>query len=437
MPELVKIIKILRVFFPRNYEVFEAIIEAILTMNGSKTMLNISRWTKEKACYKTISRFYDREIHWLAMNLMLIVSFVNYKEEVLLASDETIQGKSGKKTSGIDVFFSSILQKPIKSICLSGVSLIIPEKEKSYPLFMNQLIYTEEEKAKLIKDKLIRKDKNKSKNKVGRPKNSKNKSKAEEKLAPTFRLLEEQLIDLNKFLKLKVKHFLGDGKYGNNTVLTLCKKYNLFLISKLQKNSALYFEYTGEYSGRGKPITYGDKLDYNNIPIEYLVKHEINDKVDTKIYQMKLLSRTLKGKLNVVIVQKTVDKKVAHIIFFSNDLDLPYQKIVDYYSLRFQIEFNFRDAKEFWGLSDFMNIKKEKIHNASNLAFFMCNLSNILLDKFREKQKNTSSGIRDLISYFKADYYFNQTLKLLLKNNPNILVPDDLYELTSIGAIHV
>jgi putative transposase len=29
---------------------------------------------------------------------------------------------------------------------------------------------------------------------------------------------------------------------------------------------------------------------------------------------------------------------------------------VDYYSLRFQIEFNFRDAKQYWGLEDFMNM---------------------------------------------------------------------------------
>ena len=31
-----------------------------------------------------------------------------------------------------------------------------------------------------------------------------------------------------------------------------------------------------------------------------------------------------------------------------------YQTVIDYYSLRFQIEFNFRDAKQFWGLEDFI-----------------------------------------------------------------------------------
>lgn len=84
-----------------------------------------------------------------------------------------------------------------------------------------------------------------------------------------------------------------------------------------------------------------------------------------------------------------------------------------------------------------MNIKKERIHNASNLAFFMCNLSNILLDKFREKQKKPMSGIKDLLSYFKADNYFNQTLKLLKKFNDNIFIPESIDDITYIGAIHV
>ena len=371
MPELVLIINSLKMFFPRNVDVFQAIIEAMLTMNGSKTMLNISRWTEGKACYRTIERFYDRNIEWLHMNLLLIVGFVNYKEAILLASDETVEGKAGKQTVGLDMFFSSILQKPIKSICFSGLSVIIPEKRKSYPLLMSQLVYTEEEKAKLIKAKEIRKAKKKSKNKAGRPKGSKNKIKTDEKLAGTFRVLEEQFIELKKVLMLNIAHFLGDGKYGNNTALKLCKKYNYFLISKLQNNSALFFEYTGEYSGKGKAKTYGDKLDYDNIPAEYLVKEEITDKVITRTYQIKLLSKSIEGMLNVVIVHKTIGKKLAHVLFFSNDLTLSYQKIIDYYSLRFQIEFNFRDAKEFWGLSDFMNIKKQRIKNASNLAFFI------------------------------------------------------------------
>ncbi|MFN8578023.1 MAG: hypothetical protein U0354_14320 [Candidatus Sericytochromatia bacterium] len=47
------------------------------------------------------------------MNLLLISKFVN-SSTFILASDETLSSKSGKKTYGIDYFFSSIIQKTNK-----------------------------------------------------------------------------------------------------------------------------------------------------------------------------------------------------------------------------------------------------------------------------------------------------------------------------------
>ncbi|MDQ7084110.1 MAG: hypothetical protein Q9M36_03905 [Sulfurovum sp.] len=52
------------------------------------------------------------------------------------------------------------------------------------------------------------------------------------------------------------------------------------------------------------------------------------------------------------------------------DVTLDYEKVIDYYSLRFQIEFVFRDAKQYWGMEDSMNIKKIPIHNWANLYFY-------------------------------------------------------------------
>jgi len=33
-------------------------------------------------------------------------------------------------------------------------------------------------------------------------------------------------------------------------------------------------------------------------------------------------------------------------------------------TIRFQIEFNFRDAKQYWGLEDFMNVRQQTVTNA-------------------------------------------------------------------------
>jgi hypothetical protein len=62
--------------------------------------------------------------------------------------------------------------------------------------------------------------------------------------------------------------------------------------------------------------------------------------------------------LNVVVVVKTnlQTGATAHVVLFSRDLELASDKLVEYYRLRFQIEFNFRDAKQYWGLEDFMTV---------------------------------------------------------------------------------
>ena len=237
---------------------------------------------------------------------------------------------------------------------------------------LSQLIFTAEDKE-MSKQKKEKKIQSKGK-KVGRPKGSKNKKDKSKDLAPTFRLLKEQITKVKQLFKLNIKHFVGDGKYGNNTCLNICKEFSIFLISKLQYNSELYFQNTEPYKGIGRRKKYGDRLNYENIPMEYLVKEEVSEKEIIKTYQMTVLSKSFDDKLNIVIIQKIIDKKVSHVIFFSTDLKLDYQKIIDYYSSRFQIEFNFRDAKEFWGLEDFMNVKKDAVHNAANLAFFMVNL---------------------------------------------------------------
>ncbi len=57
--------------------------------------------------------------------------------------------------------------------------------------------------------------------------------------------------------------------------------------------------------------------------------------------------------LNVVKKTNLKTGKSKHVILFSSDLE--HEKLVEYYQLRSQIEFNFRDAKQYWGLEGFMN----------------------------------------------------------------------------------
>lgn len=66
------------------------------------------------------------------------------------------------------------------------------------------------------------------------------------------------------------------------------------------------------------------------------------------LLQAALLNREFASLINIVVILKTnlSIKKQAHVILFSTDWELPYEKLYDYYIMRFQIEFNFRDAKQ-------------------------------------------------------------------------------------------
>ncbi len=117
----------------------------------------------------------------------------------------------------------------------------------------------------------------------------------------------------------------------------------------------------------------------------------------------------------VILKTNLATRKQAHVVLFSADLRLPYAKLYEYYTLRFQIEFNFRDAKQSWGWDDFMNVNEQAVTKAANLSFFMVYFSSVLLRRYREP--NPEFSVLDLKSHDRGCRYASATIKFLRKNN--------------------
>jgi len=100
---------------------------------------------------------------------------------------------------------------------------------------------------------------------------------------------------------------------------------------------------------------------------------------------------------------------MSYVTLFNTDLSLEYDKIIDYYSLRFQIEFVFRDSKQYWGMEDFMNIKKTPIYNWVNLSSFMVNFAHGL----RQNTAMRDMTIFDLKAHYHGLKYVKEVFKLL------------------------
>ncbi|MCP4009606.1 MAG: transposase, partial [Proteobacteria bacterium] len=384
---------------PTNLRRMSRVTQAILSLPGRVTMLNISRWAGPGGSYRTIQRFFNIDIPWLQVFGQFFERHLHTPEgEYFLVGDESVITKAGHATHGVDYFFSGLLNKVVKSLAIFTLALVSVEERQAYPLQVEQVVRSEAEKAAAkARKKAQAVKKGPPQKKAGRPKGSRNRDKTQveltEELLRIQKMVKKQLAMLKNLVA--VCHLVLDGHFGNNNALQMTRQCGLHLISKLRYDAALYFRYEGEQKTKGPRKKYGSKIDYRNIPTQYLVEKRTEKGFEICIYQAEMLHKAFAQPLNVVIITKTNLKTgaFANGNLFSSDLDLTAEKIRTWYSLRFQIEFNFRDAKQHWGLEDFMNVKEVPLTNALNLSLFMVNLAQVLLREFRET--HPESGLLD------------------------------------------
>lgn len=415
------------------------IVPAMLAMTGRVTMLGISRWSSKGGSYRTIQRFFNSTIVWKKLNWLLINNhLMTSTDAFILAGDETIVTKSGKRTYGLDRFFASLFGKPVKGLAFFAISLINVNERKSSVLMMEQLTkvqHSKTPKGNAKKNQLVVPS---PKRKRGRPKGSKNKNHRDKELPVHLKhlqgLFQEVLLLMGE--QAPITYCVLDGMFGNNNALQMVRRCGLQLVSKLRSDAALYLPYTGEQKKRGAKRKYGDKLKYQALPAKYLVSEETEQKIKTSIYHFHVWSKSFPDLLNVIVVVKEnlATSKVAHVLLFSSDLTLSWSDLLTYYRLRFQIEFNFRDAKQFWGLEDFMNIKQTPVYNAANLAIFMVNVSHALIQQL--SCEHTLVSVNDVKAYFRGRRYVLEILKFL-PHPPELILIEDLFaNVGLLGGIH-
>jgi putative transposase len=412
---------------------------ALLTMTGRVTMTGIARWGGHGTSYRTVQRFFASAISWPQLFWLLFYTHLFDPDDVyILAGDEVVVTKAGKKTFGLDRFFSGLYQQVVPSVAFFSLALISTKTRRAFPLRLEQIVRTETEKA-ASKAKAAKKRKQPaSKRKPGRPKGSKNSPKTEVSLSPELQRIQ---LMLQAQLQLSagsvpIVYLTLDGHFGNSPTLQMVHGCGLQLISKLRSDAALYFPYDGPYQGRGPRRKYGDKLHVDALPAQSLCQRTVEDGLETCLFQVEVLHREFPQPLNVVVLVKTNLKTQAraHVLLFSSDLTLPCDKLVEYYSLRFQIEFTFRDAKQHWGLEDFMTVTASGVSNAANLSLLMVSLSTVLLERMREDEPQCS--VLDLKAAYRGSKYVEETLKLLPAKLDESLVISIYRQVTSLGRIH-
>ena len=413
---------------------------ALLTMTGRVTMLGISRWGDDGTSYRTIQRFFAPPLPWhLIFWHVFSAHHFQPNHVYILAGDEVVITKAGKKTFGLDRFFSGILQRVVPSVAFFSFALVSTTSRRAFPVCLEQVVRTEAEKA-AAKVKAAKTAKQTSpKPKAGRPKGSKNKPKTDThslscELQRIQCILQDQLALIVGTVPLT--YLALDGHFGTAPAIQMVRGCGLHLISKLRSNAALFLPYDGPYQGRGPHRKYGEKLDIKALPARFLRERHVEDGVETCIYQVEALQKEVSQPLNVVVVVKLNLKtqKRAHVVLFSSDVTLSVEKVIEYYSLRFQIEFTFRDAKQYWGLEDFMNVTARGVENAANLSLLMVSLSAVLLREARESDAQCS--VLDLKAAYRGTKYVSETIKLLPEKLDEGLIAHIVCQVALLGRIH-
>jgi len=313
------------------------------------------------------------------------------------------------------------------------------QERRSFPVRVEQVVRSDAEKAASKAKAAAKKvPPSTATRRPGRPKGSKNKAKAEATLTPELGRIKGMIDALLHLIapSIPLISLVLDGHFGNHNALPMARQCHVHLISTLRADSALYWPYAGPYGGRGPRRKDGRKVDDGHIPQPSLQETTVEGHIQTCIYQAQVLHKAFSQALHVVIiVQTNLHTQVqAHVVLFSSDLALASALLVDSYAWRFQLECNFRDAKQYGGLEAFMNVTPTGVINAANLSLFMVNVSSRLLRDFR--QDDPEYSILDLKASCRGYKYVDETIQMLPEKPEPVLLAQIFHTVAGLGRIH-
>ena len=125
------------------------------------------------------------------------------------------------------------------------------------------------------------------------------------------------------------------------------------------------------------------KVDTDLARFDYHGKREDN----VEVYDAVVYSSSLKRDIKLVLLKFNKGNRMGQALLYSTDTDLDAMTLVRYYKARFQIEFLFRDAKQYTGLTHCQSLRKEAINMQVNASLTALNLL-----KIEDRQSKNTQG---------------------------------------------
>jgi hypothetical protein len=294
----------------------------ILTLRGRVTCRNLSRYCDYSE--RTIARQFRATFDWADFHQRVLTAALDARSELISAQDASFIPKSGKQTFGLGHFFNGSANRAERGLEISTVAVVDVTRRCAFALAVGQ-------------------------------------TPSGEAATATSQDLEETRIDFYKHqlreqrtrLPVRIQYHCVDGYFAKKKYIDEVVALQLHPITKLRSDANCRFLYQGPHPPRrGRKRKYDGKVDFHDLS-RFEALGPLEERAHIHLYTTLVWHVSLKRQLRIVVLLNCKDPhKPRYIVLASTDLELDGGQLVTYYVARFQIEFLFRDSKQFTGLTD-------------------------------------------------------------------------------------
>lgn len=317
----------------------------IFVVCGKVNYTNLSRYSTFSE--RTYRRYFTQGIGIEWLNQRLIEHVRDSAHTYIAVVDCTFVEKSGRHTYGLDWFYNGKTQRAERGLELSVVAIVDIEQNTGYALSAQQT------------------DANLSETATG---NASTGNRIDFYLG--------HLADCMNYFPPAIRYVAADGFYSKYKWVNGVVSLGYHSIGKLRTDANLKFLYDGPYSGRGRPQRYDGKVNLSD-PTRFEFVKDLEDGV--KLYTAVVWSVSLNRKVRLAYLQKEQNARVSYVVLFSTDIDIDPVLLYRGYKARFQIEFIFRDARQYTGLADCQARSAQAIDTHVNASLLALNLAKAAL----------------------------------------------------------
>jgi Transposase DDE domain len=393
---------------------------------------------------KTYRRQYSQRFDFIGLNVKLVEEATLRSATLIGGMDCSFIPKSGKATYGLDWFYNGSASRSEKGLEISVIAVIDVEAHRGYSLSVQQTPanrVTRQAKtpsqSKRIAWEVIEQTRQMLDQLPDKPKSCLTVAPIVSTTPTRIDHYLEQLKTTRPYLPARLTYLAVDGFYSKKKFVDGVIELDLQVIGKLRGDANLRYLYTGAQKPRGAKRKYDGKVELSDLSrfthVRQLEPH-------LNLYTIVVWHVSLKRQIRLAgLVDTRKAGKIGVALLFSTDIELEAEHILEYYKARFQIEFIFRDAKQFAGLCDAQTRDAQKLDFHFNACLTALNLA-----KYEHQLHQHSTDAQPQSAPFSMSTYkrvaFNDHLLeqfiSMLELNPTLIKSHPNYQnLRSYGII--